>query len=50
MPEMDCRPTNKYLPPRPRRDAAAARTGPVELADASPDGGFLGWIDTLLSD
>jgi len=49
MPEMECRPTNMYLPPRPRRDRAASR-GPMELADAPVEGCFLGWIDRLLSD
>jgi Fe-S-cluster-containing dehydrogenase component len=49
MPEMDCKPTNKYLPPRPRRDSAAGdRLAP--LADAAPESGFLGWLDKLLSD
>jgi len=47
MPEQDCRPTNKYLPPRPRRDAAAAGDAPAQLADAG--GGFLAWLDDALS-
>ena len=50
MPEMETRPTNKYLPPRPRRDGDGAITGTSHLEDASPEGGFLGWIDRLLSD
>lgn len=49
MPEMECRPTNKYLPPRPRRDGASQETT-VALKDAAPAAGFLGWIDRLLTD
>jgi Fe-S-cluster-containing dehydrogenase component len=45
MPEMGYRPTNKYLPPRHHMAMAA----PAELAPA-PEGGFLGWIDRLLSE
>jgi Fe-S-cluster-containing dehydrogenase component len=46
MPEAGYVPTNKYLPPRatPVRDDA-----PLALAAAAPEGGFLGWIDRLLS-
>ena len=46
MPEAGYAPTNKYLPPRaaPDRDDA-----PVALAAAEPEGGFLGWVDRLLS-
>ena len=50
MPEMECSPTNKYLPPRPRRDEKAANGKERRLEEARPDGGFLGWIDDLLSD
>ncbi|MBT3702501.1 MAG: 4Fe-4S dicluster domain-containing protein [Alphaproteobacteria bacterium] len=49
MPEMQTRPTNKYLPPRPRRDEDGAITSATSLEDASPEGGFLGWVDRLLS-
>jgi Fe-S-cluster-containing dehydrogenase component len=42
MPELGYAPTNKYLPPRRRE-----RPKPVALPDAP--GGFLGWIDRLLS-
>jgi Fe-S-cluster-containing dehydrogenase component len=50
MPEMGYRPVNKYLPPRPRKDSAAAfgcgsRLEPV----ASEATGLLGWIDRMLS-
>ena len=57
MPETGCRPTNRYLPPRSRETAApaagaggedAAEPAPA-LADAPAEGGFLGWIDRLLS-
>ena len=59
MPETGCRPTNRYLPPRSRgpapEEAAGAagaggegRSAPA-LADAPAEGGFLGWIDRLLS-
>jgi Fe-S-cluster-containing dehydrogenase component len=44
MPELGFAPTNKYLPPR--RHAAPAA---IELSDAPSGGGFLGWIDRLLS-
>lgn len=49
MPEQDCKPTNKYLPPRARRDAPSAGA-PRRLEDASPEGGFLGWLDRILAD
>ncbi len=50
MPEMGYRPTNKYLPPRPRRDGRQAEASDRALPDADPQGGFLGWLDRLLSD
>ena len=49
MPEQDCKPTNKYLPPRARRDAQLLGA-PSRLEDASPEGGFLGWVDRILAD
>ncbi len=49
MPEKDYRPTNKYLPPRPRRNTAATSRAPAELPSAAPEGGFLGWLDRALS-
>jgi hypothetical protein len=49
MPEMDYQPTNKYLPPRPRKAGGQATQAPA-LADAdAPIGGLLGWLDKLLS-
>jgi Fe-S-cluster-containing dehydrogenase component len=50
MPEMGYRPTNKYLPPRPRKADSAATGAPAALAPIAPAGGFLGWLDRLLSD
>jgi sulfite dehydrogenase (quinone) subunit SoeB len=48
MPEFGYRPTNKYLPPRPRRDSQSCNAAP-ELETANPEGGFLGWLDNALS-
>jgi sulfite dehydrogenase (quinone) subunit SoeB len=50
MPEQGCRPTNKYLPPRPKTGSPGARSARDVLEDADPQGGFLGWLDRLLSD
>jgi hypothetical protein len=48
MPEQGCKPTNKYLPPRPRREGGAgAETPPAALDKA--EGGFLAWVDKALS-
>ena len=44
MPEMECSPTNKYLPPRPRRDEKAANGKERRLEEARPDGVF-SWLD-----
>jgi sulfite dehydrogenase (quinone) subunit SoeB len=48
MPELGYRPTNKYLPPRPRQVDAAPRAllKPEETANAT---GFLAWVDRMLS-
>ncbi|GGF03852.1 ferredoxin [Aliidongia dinghuensis] len=47
MPELDYRPTNRYLPPRPRGGCASHAPA---LEPAVPEGtGFLGWLDRLLS-
>jgi Fe-S-cluster-containing dehydrogenase component len=53
MPELGYAPTNKYLPPRPRRASAGATGAPARLDDhgfdparASP---LLRWADRLLS-
>ena len=47
MTELGYRPTNKYLPPRPGRRGDGRPD--VALEDASPNGGFLGWLDKVLS-
>ena len=47
MAEMGYRPTNKYLPPRPGKRGCGEPT--VALEDAKPTGGFLGWLDKVLS-
>jgi Fe-S-cluster-containing dehydrogenase component len=55
LPEFGYRPVNKYLPPRPRRDAAtmeAAAPAPT-VGDAGPSGSlvdrFFAWADEALS-
>ena len=48
MPEMDLRPTNKYLPPRQLLSDSGPTDSPTALEPA-PEGGFLGWIDRVLS-
>jgi len=47
MPEQACKPTNKYLPPRPRRDGSTSKDAPMVLAKI--EGSFLSWVDELLS-
>jgi len=47
MPEMGYRPVNKYLPPRKRRDHTAVGASPLTAVAA--EGGFLGWVDRILS-
>ena len=51
MPELGYAPTNKYLPPRPRRTSAQDVGARPELAPAiaAKAGSFLAWIDRLLS-
>ncbi len=53
MPESGFRPVNRYLPPRPRRDAAAAATNPApapaETLDAAKLPPLLRWLDRVLS-
>ena len=48
MPEQGTKPVNKYLPPRPKQQAA--EDGPLDLAAlAEPKAtGFLGWLDDAL--
>jgi sulfite dehydrogenase (quinone) subunit SoeB len=47
MPELGYQPTNKYLPPRSRKDTASAM--PAAELTPLPADGFLGWVDRLLS-
>jgi len=53
LPEMGYRPVNKYLPPRPRRDAAAATAAPPPERVEAPDGSAIerlfAWADRVLS-
>jgi len=52
MPEMGYRPTNKYLPPRPRKTRAADIGAPAALdpvIDTKAANPFLRWIDRVLS-
>jgi Fe-S-cluster-containing dehydrogenase component len=52
LPEMDYKPTNKYLPPRPRTFEAKA-AGPVAESVPRPDGSaaerLFAWVDRVLS-
>ncbi len=53
MPELGYRPTNKYLPPRPRQDTAGC-TGAASRLDPAPAPGgsgsaLLRWVDRILS-
>ncbi len=51
MPEQGYRPTNKYLPPRPRQTASGCTGAPAALAPepAVAARGILGWIDRMLA-
>jgi Fe-S-cluster-containing dehydrogenase component len=49
MPELGYQPTNRYLPPRPRRTQAADADTSEALEPAEPRG-FLGWLDRMLAD
>ena len=48
MPELGYRPTNKYLPPRARTQRSATVPAPA-LEPVKAEGGFLGWVDRMLS-
>ena len=50
LPELAYGPTNKYLPPRPRKSEAGCTGAAAALEPAAPEAGFLGWLDRLLSD
>jgi Fe-S-cluster-containing dehydrogenase component len=47
MPEMNYRPTNKYLPPRKRTAGNGFDDAPA--LEPVAEGGFLGWVDRMLS-
>ncbi|MGC2857131.1 4Fe-4S dicluster domain-containing protein [Novispirillum sp. DQ9] len=50
MPELGYKPTNKYLPPRPRKLTGAAIGARESLEPVKTNGkGFLGWVDKVLS-
>ncbi len=50
MPEVEYRPVNKYLPPRPRKCGAPSGESEAPPAEESVDAtGFLGWVDRMLS-
>jgi sulfite dehydrogenase (quinone) subunit SoeB len=50
MPELGYQPVNRYLPPRPRRDAAAAKKAPTaEPIDTTQMSPLLRWVDRVLS-
>ena len=50
MPEQECRPTNKYLPPRPKKMGGeeAEITALTPIADSSA-GVIARWVDKFLS-
>lgn len=48
MPDLDYRPTNRYLPPRRQPDGASKK--PAAQALEPTPGGFLGWLDRMLDD
>ena len=53
LPQMDYKPVNKYLPPRPRRDkAGGVKSSPLETVgkgDGSLAERVFSWIDEVLS-
>ena len=49
MPEMDYRPTNKYLPPRSAK-SINDRIGAPKALEPATEGGLFGWLDRVLSD
>ena len=50
MPELGYKPTNKYLPPRPRKCGVGATGAPAELpAMPGADRPLLRWLDRALS-
>ena len=53
LPEMGYKPTNKYLPPRPRKvETPTARmtpSEPIAAPDGSPAERLFAWVDKVLS-
>ncbi len=53
LPDMGYKPVNKYLPPRPRRDASTSPAEPLRLAELAGKGDVMerlfGWLDKVLS-
>jgi hypothetical protein len=49
LPEMGYKPTNKYLPPRARRETALAHVEPLPKSSGSPMDRLFSWADKLLS-
>jgi len=50
MPEMGYRPTNRYLPPRPRHGGLEARdAAPSGESGIEPESKILAWVDRVLS-
>ncbi|MBK8284291.1 MAG: 4Fe-4S dicluster domain-containing protein [Ahniella sp.] len=49
LPELGYAPTNRYLPPRPRRDGAASAPKNSEAIDAQELPSVLRWLDRVLS-
>jgi sulfite dehydrogenase (quinone) subunit SoeB len=50
MPELGYQPVNRYLPPRPRKDATAAKKAPAaEPIDTTQMSPLLRWVDRVLS-
>ncbi|MCB1435160.1 MAG: (Fe-S)-binding protein, partial [Alphaproteobacteria bacterium] len=48
-PEMGYKPVNKYLPPRPRRDATTSKPAALPKPDGSAFDRLFAWADKLLS-
>ena len=48
MPELGYKPTNKYLPPRPRSDTSP-RTAPLPTPPPAPEHRLLRWLDRALT-
>jgi Fe-S-cluster-containing dehydrogenase component len=49
LPEMGYKPTNKYLPPRPRRDAMTSKATELPKGDGSGLDRLFAWADRILS-